>query len=303
MQNKLTLSPCIAGIQRSSISRMKKHLINVLAALVFSGLSLFLMSYAIGSMRNPDKEVAAPDAIQSLSNNITAQVGIKSVGVVVRHRMQTIAQVQCPSSAPKCKIVIDDEIASRMPTQASAIAGIIAHEIGHIVEPPLPWYIQILPIFLSINCVLLTYVYLMGWKPAILIFAILGALVALHDINSTESASGFTSALLLLLLVLGMIIWPVQLKSRTNIVVAVAVILMLGQLVLKYPLRRGEANADLFALRIVGKASVTRALCLLREENKRGDLGVIRSTYLEWLDTHPSLEERFIITKISANGC
>lgn len=288
-------------VQIANKNRIKGHLINVLGTIFLTSVSLILLVYVLGSMRVVDKGSPAPIAIQSIANNITEQLGIKPITVEIRH-IKNIAAASCPFDDSACKIIIDEKIASHIWGQPPVITGIIAHEIGHIVEPQTPKYLQLLPIFLAINLVLLIYLYLAGWRYTLLVFSTLSISMFLIGINA-ESSFPPVNVLLAFLLLLGSIVWPIQLKSKLKILATTIIVAALANQILKYQLRGDEINADLFSLKIVGKASTTQMFCFLKEEMNKENLSTTDRIYLEWIDTHPSIAERFATTKTSSTDC
>jgi Zn-dependent protease with chaperone function len=251
-------------------------------------------------MRFPEKGVPAPIAIQAIANGITEQLRINPIEVEVRH-IDNLAAATCPASS-ECKILIDESITHQISERTQEISGIIAHEIGHIVEPQTPGYLHYLPVFLTLNLILLIYVALTGWRYTLLVSITFSTLIFFMGINATGAFSSL-NLLTIVLLLLGVFVWSRQKKPFLKMLFVTMVIATMTSQIVKYQFRHDEINADQFSVRIVGKDSATQMLCFLKQEIEKRNLSSIDAMYLELVDRHPSVEDRFRLTNISSSHC
>lgn len=281
-------------------NKIKSSLINFLGTTLLTSASFALLVYALGNMRLPEKGVPAPITIQAIANGLTEQLRINPIEVEVRH-IDNIAAATCPA-ASECKIVIDERIARQISERTPEISGIIAHEIGHIVEPQTPKYLHYLPAFLALNLILLIYVDLTGWRYTLLASITFSTLFFLTGINA-EGAFPSVTMLIAFLLLLGVYIWNRQKKPFLKMLfVTMIIATMTGQIV-KYQFRHDEINADKFSVHTVGKDSATQMFCFLKQEVEKRNLSTIEKIYIELMDIHPSAEDRFRLNGISSSHC
>jgi Zn-dependent protease with chaperone function len=251
-------------------------------------------------MRFAEKGVPAPVAIQTIADGITEQLRIKPIEVEVR-RIDNIAAATCPA-ASECKIIIDERIAHQFSERAPEISGIIAHEIGHIVEPQTPKYLHYLPVFLALTLILLIYIDLAGWRYTLFVSLTSSTLIFFEGINA-EGVFPSVDILIAFLMLVGAFTWNRQQKPFLKMRFVTVVIVISASQIVKYEFRRDEINADRFSMHIVGKDSAAQMFCFLKQEVEKRNLSSIETIYLELLDPHPSVDDRFKLTNTSSSQC